>query len=94
MPPVPLILVSNDDGIHSDGLRALADAVAPHGRVVVVAPDREQSAVKVPPRWRRCKRHAATVMASVGASRFERPTTRTPSECATGLRHAPAFGLS
>src|SRR5262249_47898572 len=45
MPPVPLILVSNDDGIHSDGLRALADAVAAHGRVVVVAPDREQSAV-------------------------------------------------
>ena len=44
MPPVPLILVSNDDGIHSDGLRALADAVATHGRVVVVAPDREQSA--------------------------------------------------
>jgi len=25
----------------------------------------------------------------VGASRFERPTTRTPSEYATGLRHAP-----
>ena len=25
----------------------------------------------------------------VGASRFERPTTRTPSECATRLRHAP-----
>ncbi len=45
MPPAPLILVSNDDGIHSDGLRALADAVAAHGRVVVVAPDREQSAV-------------------------------------------------
>ena len=45
MPPVPLILVSNDDGIHSDGLRALADAVAVHGRVIVVAPDREQSAV-------------------------------------------------
>jgi 5'-nucleotidase len=45
MPPVPLILVSNDDGIHSDGLRALADVVAAHGRVVVVAPDREQSAV-------------------------------------------------
>ena len=45
MPPVPLILVSNDDGIHSDGLRALADAVGVHGRVVVVAPDREQSAV-------------------------------------------------
>lgn len=45
MPPVPLILVSNDDGIHSDGLKALADAVGAHARVVVVAPDREQSAV-------------------------------------------------
>ncbi len=29
----------------------------------------------------------------VGASRFERPTSRTPSECATGLRHAPTRGL-
>jgi 5'/3'-nucleotidase len=45
MPSAPLILVCNDDGIHSDGLKALADAVRPHGRVVVVAPDREQSAV-------------------------------------------------
>jgi hypothetical protein len=25
----------------------------------------------------------------VGATRFERATTRTPSECATRLRHAP-----
>ena len=25
----------------------------------------------------------------VGASRFERPTTCTPSKCATRLRHAP-----
>ncbi len=45
MPSAPLILVSNDDGIHSDGLKALVEAVRPHGRVVVVAPDREQSAV-------------------------------------------------
>lgn len=41
----PVILVSNDDGIHSEGLQALADALRGHGRVVVVAPDREQSAV-------------------------------------------------
>jgi len=41
----PLILVSNDDGIHSEGLAALADAVRPLGEVVVVAPDRERSAV-------------------------------------------------
>jgi 5'-nucleotidase len=41
----PLILVSNDDGIHSEGLTALADAVEGLGEVVVVAPDRERSAV-------------------------------------------------
>ena len=45
MSAAPLILVSNDDGIHSDGPAALADALAPLGDVVVVAPDREQSAV-------------------------------------------------
>jgi 5'-nucleotidase len=41
----PLILVSNDDGIHSEGLIALAEALRGLGEVVVVAPDREQSAV-------------------------------------------------
>lgn len=39
------ILVTNDDGIYSEGLWALARAVAPAGEVVVAAPDREQSAV-------------------------------------------------
>ena len=40
-----LILVTNDDGIHSPGLHALADRLAEIARVVVVAPDRERSAV-------------------------------------------------
>lgn len=40
-----LILVSNDDGIGAAGLQALAEALAGLGRVVVVAPDRERSAV-------------------------------------------------
>jgi 5'-nucleotidase len=39
------ILISNDDGIHAPGLRALAEGLAPLGRVVAVAPDRERSAV-------------------------------------------------
>ncbi|HEY6842885.1 MAG TPA: 5'/3'-nucleotidase SurE, partial [Thermoanaerobaculia bacterium] len=38
------ILVTNDDGIYSEGLRKLADALKPLGEVTVVAPDREQSA--------------------------------------------------
>ena len=41
----PLILVTNDDGIHAAGLRALADSLGGLGEVHVVAPDREQSAV-------------------------------------------------
>jgi 5'-nucleotidase len=39
------ILVTNDDGVRSKGIRALADALAPFGEVVVVAPGREASAV-------------------------------------------------
>lgn len=39
------ILITNDDGIHSPGLTALQDALSPLGRVVVVAPDRDNSAI-------------------------------------------------
>ncbi len=39
------ILVTNDDGIHSSGLLVLAEALSAVGEVVVVAPDRERSAV-------------------------------------------------
>ena len=38
------ILVTNDDGIYSEGLRKLAAALRPLGEVSIVAPDREQSA--------------------------------------------------
>jgi 5'-nucleotidase len=38
------ILVTNDDGIYSEGLRKLADALGDVGDVTIVAPDREQSA--------------------------------------------------
>src|SRR6266566_2807329 len=41
---MPRILVTNDDGIYSEGIRKLAKALAPLGEVVIVAPDREQSA--------------------------------------------------
>lgn len=40
-----LILVTNDDGIHSYGLQALTKSLSALGKVVVVAPDRERSAV-------------------------------------------------
>jgi 5'-nucleotidase len=39
------ILVTNDDGVHSDGIRALADALQPLGEVTVIAPHQESSAI-------------------------------------------------
>ncbi|HEV7669999.1 MAG TPA: 5'/3'-nucleotidase SurE [Thermoanaerobaculia bacterium] len=38
------ILVTNDDGVFSEGIKLLAKALSDLGEVVVVAPDREQSA--------------------------------------------------
>ena len=39
------ILVTNDDGVHSPGIEALAKALTAIGEVWVVAPDRERTAV-------------------------------------------------
>jgi 5'-nucleotidase len=41
---MPRILVTNDDGVFSEGIKLLANALADLAEVVVVAPDREQSA--------------------------------------------------
>lgn len=40
----PTILVTNDDGVHAPGLLALKLALAPLGRVIVLAPERNWSA--------------------------------------------------
>lgn len=39
------ILVTNDDGVQSEGIRVLAGALAPLGAVTVVAPTQESSAI-------------------------------------------------
>ena len=39
------ILVTNDDGVRSDGIRALAEAMQPLGEVTIVAPLAEASAI-------------------------------------------------
>lgn len=69
-----LILVTNDDGIHSPGLRVLAGALQPLGRVVVVAPDRERSAVS----------HALTLHSPLRASELAPghwAVDGTPTDC-------------
>ncbi len=44
MPERPCILVSNDDGHASEGIRNLFEALEPLGEVIVCAPESEQSA--------------------------------------------------
>lgn len=41
----PLILVTNDDGVSAPGIRTLIDIMATIGEVIVVAPDKPQSAM-------------------------------------------------
>ena len=41
----PLILVTNDDGVHAPGIRALFEAASSLGQAVIVAPERDKSAV-------------------------------------------------
>jgi len=42
---MPRILVTNDDGVHSDGIHALAEALKALGEVLIVAPHVEASAI-------------------------------------------------
>ena len=71
---MPRILVTNDDGVHSQGIHALAAVLAPLGEVVVVAPHVEASAIG----------HALTLrrplrMEQLGPSLYE--VDGTPTDC-------------
>lgn len=72
------ILVTNDDGIASQGIYALVQALRPLGNVTVVAPDRQQSAVG----------HALTVSEPLRVTRIWRDeqffgyaVSGTPADC-------------
>jgi len=66
----PVILVTNDDGIHAKGLHALVDIVKDFGKVLVIAPMEGQSGmshaitVKVPIRVQKLKEEENLVMYS------------------------------
>ncbi len=72
----PLLLVTNDDGVESVGLAALAGALRPLGQVVVVAPTTERSGVS----------HALTIWNPVRA----RPTQLADGNPATAVEGTPA----
>jgi 5'-nucleotidase len=74
----PLILVTNDDGIHSPGIRCLIDTMMPFGDIVVVAPDKPQSGMG----------HAITINSTLRINRIrnekdivEFSCTGTPVDC-------------
>lgn len=73
-----LILVCNDDGIFSNGIKALTEVASEFGDVEVVAPDRQQSAVG----------HAITVSTPLRARSFKldnrfngHAVNGTPADC-------------
>ena len=97
----PLILVSNDDGIGSVGLKVLAESLNGLGEVVVVAPDRERSAAG----------HSLTLSRPLRASHLDEgwySVDGTPTDCialavmgllprrphlvAAGINHGPNMG--
>lgn len=61
MPQPPKILLTNDDGIHSAGLRALEEALVGLGEILVVAPDSERSGAS----------HGLTLHAPLRIHRFD-----------------------
>ncbi|MPY67105.1 5'/3'-nucleotidase SurE [Deinococcus sp. SDU3-2] len=78
--PRPRILVVNDDGIFSPGIKALGLALAEVGDVVVVAPDVEQSAVGHGITIRRPLRFKHTASAGFGTLPAYR-VDGTPADC-------------
>src|SRR5579875_3910386 len=99
------ILVTNDDGVHADGLFALQQALRSIGDVTIVAPERPQSAMG----------HAITLHKPLRLSSTSlrdgtpaHASNGTPSDCATlgvleagsgdidlvvsGINHGPNLG--
>ncbi len=74
----PLILVCNDDGVFAPGIQALTSAAEKFGKVVVVAPDKPQSAMG----------HAITINSTLHIRQIEKTenkeiysTSGTPVDC-------------
>lgn len=42
---MPRILITNDDGVHSEGIKALTEALGPLGEVTIVAPIQDATAI-------------------------------------------------
>jgi 5'-nucleotidase len=98
---MPLILVTNDDGVHSEGIKALYAAVRELADTYVVAPDRERSAAA----------HSLTIHRPLKIQKIKEKifsVTGTPTDCVavgvekllpekpalvvSGINHGPNLG--
>jgi 5'-nucleotidase len=81
------ILVANDDGVYSPGIKALANALADLGEVNIVAPDVEQSGVGHGITVRRPLRFRPTKLSNLEPSVKAFRVDGTPTDCvALGVR--------
>jgi 5'-nucleotidase len=78
------VLVTNDDGIESEGIRQLAQAIAQFAEVVVVAPEKNESGTSQSSRLLKIRAQAVEVDMGEGISAWA--LNGTPSDCA-------AFGI-
>lgn len=101
----PVLLITNDDGVHAAGLRRLREAMLAVGHVVVVAPTHEQSASSHAITIDRPLRHIehATDVHSIDGTPadciylalFEpRFLPRRPDLVLSGINHGPNLGTS
>jgi 5'-nucleotidase len=77
----PVILLTNDDGIAAEGLRSLEGALERLGRIVIVAPELEQSASS----------HAITLDKPLRIKEFARnryTVSGTPTDCVLAAVHS------
>ena len=99
----PRILITNDDGIHADGIKALEAALSDLGEVFVVAPEAEMSGASHsltlarPLRLRRIDDHHWTVDGTptdcvVMALNKILPPDMPPDICCSGINHGPKLG--
>src|SRR4030042_2830758 len=76
------ILVTNDDGIEAPGLWHLAEALSDLGRVLVVAPAKEQSGAGTAVTYRRSLKVQAVEPRVPGVRAFA--VDGTPADCVVG----------
>jgi 5'-nucleotidase len=95
------ILITNDDGIFAPALRQLREALSPLGDVVIVAPDRDQSATShslTLHRPFRIHRHEADVYSVDGTptdcvvTAFHGLLPEPPELVVSGINHGPNMG--